>query len=292
MSEMRCPGEAELLSFVDVDLSPEKLARVELHLAQCPACAKQVAEWRELIADVEASLPQDGFDVKSHTVGVMQRLDTPLAAEPDPVGKSRWVVWAGVAVAAAAGVALLIHNAGFGDTTEFAHNTESRHDTDRPLGDEFVARGGAEESSLSRDIGVQLYTQSTAVQSLASGSRIRAKSALTAGLRNLGKEQAYVLLFAVDAKQAVHWVAPEYTVAGSDPVATSITPTAAERLLPSAAVFDDLVPGPLRVYAVITRVPTRVSNVERLPPNELNAERLLALFPNAEVRQFMLEVTP
>jgi hypothetical protein len=275
VSESRCPSEAELLSFVDLDLSPEKIERVELHLGHCPTCAKQVAELRALILDVAAPLPQEGFDVKGHVRDILQRLDAPLAAEPAPVQKARWAVWSGVvAVAVAAGFALFTH------------------DAERPSGDEFVARGGAEESSLSRDIGVQLYTQSTAVQSLSSGSRIRTSAALTAGLRNLGKEQAYLLLFAVDSKRAVHWIAPEYTLAGSDPAAALITPTAVERLLPSSAVFDDLAAGPLRVYAVITRAPTRVSNVEQMPPGELNAERLLAQFPNAEVRQFMLEVTP
>jgi hypothetical protein len=274
VNEMRCPSEAELLSFVDVDLPPEKLERVELHLRQCASCARQVAELRELIADVAAPLPAEALDVKAHVAGVMGRLDKAVVSESTPVRKSRWLAWGAIAAAAAAVFVV------------FSHGPE------HPLGDVFTARGGADESSLSRDVGLQLYTQSTAVQPLSSGARVRANVAFTAGLRNLGKEQAYLLLFAVDSKRVVHWIAPEYTTAGSDPEAALVSPSVVERLLPTSAVFDDLAPGPLHVYAVLTRGRLRVSNIEQLPASELTSERLLARFPNSEVRQFLLEVTP
>ncbi|HEY3494939.1 MAG TPA: hypothetical protein VGK73_09645, partial [Polyangiaceae bacterium] len=163
--------------------------------------------------------------------------------------------------------------------------------SDAPAG-EFAARGGPAASSLSRDVGVQLYAQEPALRALGSGSRVGSGTALTAGLRNLGSERAFLLLFAVDAKNAVHWIAPAFTEVGSDPQSESIPRAANERLLASAVVFDDLAGGPLRVVAVITREPRRVSTVESLPPGELAAEALLKRFPNAEVRQFLLEVTP
>lgn len=272
---MRCPSEAELYRFVDVDLSPEQLGRIEAHLLGCPACAKQVNELRELTKDVSAALPQESFDVTAHVQGVMQRLEQPLTGARTPARWLRGALWSGVAALAMAAVVAL-----------FAY------DPRQPLDGEYTARGGDHEASLARDVGIQLYTQATALRSLSSGSRIPRTAALTAGLRNLGKDRVYLLLFAVDSQQAVHWIAPEYTVAGSDPEAAPVAPTAAERLLSSAAVFDDLAPGALRVYALITREPTRVSQVEQLPPSELDDKRLSARFPDALVRQFSLEVTP
>jgi hypothetical protein len=57
-------------------------------------------------------------------------------------------------------------------------------------------------------------------------------------------------------------------------------------------VFDDLAPGPLRVVAVITAMPTHVSEVEKLSASQLSDSGLLVRFPRAEIRQIPLQVTP
>ena len=38
MSDKPCPSEAELLAFADADLTPERWARVKMHLERCGAC--------------------------------------------------------------------------------------------------------------------------------------------------------------------------------------------------------------------------------------------------------------
>jgi hypothetical protein len=267
VSDKHCPTEAELVSFVDADLSPEQLRRVEKHLEVCGVCAGRVMTLGELCSDIAAELPQSDWNVAEHVAGVMGRLDQPVEAPR----RSHWLAVAGAVLAAAA--AVLVFNA-------------------RRAPPEFSARGAAVASSLSRDVGVQLYAQESELRPLGSGSSISTNSALTAGLRNLGNQRAYLLLFAIDARQTVHWIAPEFTAPGSDPEATSISATTAERLLPTAAVFDDLAPGPLRVVAVITAAPTRVSEVERLSAGQLSDSGLLARFPRAEIRQIPLQVTP
>jgi hypothetical protein len=90
----------------------------------------------------------------------------------------------------------------------------------------------------------------------------------------------------------VHWIAPEFSAAGSDPEAAPVAPSAGEQLLPSAAAFDDLAPGPLRIVAVISKHPTRVSQVESLGRTELDSEGLIKAFPRAEIRQYSLVVVP
>jgi hypothetical protein len=148
------------------------------------------------------------------------------------------------------------------------------------------------EPALSRDIGVQLYTQTPELRALSAGSSIHVQSALTAGLRNTGQTPVYLLLFAVDAHNAVHWVAPEFTLPGSNPRAVSLAPQAEEQLLPSSAVFDDLAPGPLRLIALLSAEPSSVADVEALTAEQLTSHGLTARFPRAEVRELAVKVIP
>ncbi|HKQ70606.1 MAG TPA: zf-HC2 domain-containing protein [Polyangiaceae bacterium] len=274
MSDKQCPAEAELLAFADADLSPERLERVEKHLERCGACAKQAAALSELIGDLASPLAQPRFDVAEHVASVTKRLDSPVKSAHD----SRRTAWGGgfaAAIAAAAALAV------------FARGT-------RPGGppEHFEARGGAAEAGLSRDVGVQLYARDPSLRALEPGGRVRAGTALTAGLRNLARGPAYLLLFAIDSKREVHWLAPEFTSAGTDPEAMVIASSPGERLLPQSAAFDDLAPGRLRVVAVISSEPTHVSEVEGLPAVELDAFGLAKRFPRAEIREFMLEALP
>ncbi len=272
MSDKECPSEVELASYADTDLSPEQLERVAMHLRTCRRCAREVAKLEELIGDVAAPVVAGPLDVSKHVAGVMSRLDAP----PTLARNSRWVARAG-ALAAAASVALLF-------VVKWPHDAASPG--------EFTARGGPKQASLARDVGVELYAQTQSPRPLASGARVGASTPLTAGLKNSSDEPVYLLLFGIDAKQHVHWITPEFTRVGSDPLATTIAPSRTERLLKSAAVFDDLAPGPLRVVALVTREPKRVSEIEKLSPQALSKEGLSRRFPGASVREFALEVSP
>jgi hypothetical protein len=271
MSEKQCPAEAELLRFVDGDLSPETSDRIAEHLASCASCADEVSTLRELVEDVHAPVAGASLDVDRYVADVMARLDTPASIPRDTA--RRWP-WLAGGVALAASVALLV---GLRGPEEEAHGR-------------FTARGGRTEASTARDVGVQLYAKGPELRPVQAGEKIGAGTPLTAGLRNLGKDGVYLLLFAIDARNEVHWIAPEYTVEGEDPEAVKIVPSPGERLLPSAAAFDDLSPGPLRVVALIDPKPMRVSAVESLPAAELDGAGLVRRFPAAEVRQFQLDV--
>ncbi len=273
MSDKRCPSETELLSFVDADLPPEQLARIEKHLELCSACAKQVMALSTLVADIAVPLPlEPPLDVAPHVAGVMQRLDAPMAAPR----AARILAWCGALAAAAA--ALLLFTKLHGPVASGGADGE------------FAARGGPVVASLARDVGVQLYGQQQTLVALRGGSHIAASTPLTAGLRNVAREPAYLLLFAVDARRAVHWIAPEYTSAGSNPESFAIAAASAERLLPTTAVFDDLAPGGLRVVALISKTPLHVSDIEALPPEQLGVEGLRKRFSGAEVREISLDV--
>ncbi len=271
MNRKPCPTERELLAFADADLSPEQLQRVERHLEGCSPCAEHVMELTRLMSELAAPVTPASFDVTEHVEAVMQRLDTPVAARARP----RLAPWAAVGAAALAAAAVLLLFSG---------------EAEGP--GQLAARGGAAEPALSRDVGVQLYTQAPELRALAAGARIYPGSALTAGVRNTGRAAAHLLLFAVDANDVVHWIAPEYTLPGSNPPALSVAPSVEERLLPTAAVFDDLAPGALRVVVVLSSEPASVADVEALTAEQLGSRSLTQRFPRAEVRELVLQVSP
>jgi hypothetical protein len=111
------------------------------------------------------------------------------------------------------------------------------------------------------------------------------------GVRNLGQGPAYALLFAIDSRQVVHWIAPEFKEPGSDPEALHIVPLRDERLLSTQVVFDDLAPGPLRIVTLVSSEPSHVSQVEALSPSELGSATLSQRFPHAEAREVTVTVT-
>jgi hypothetical protein len=272
MSDKQCPSEAELLRFVDADLPPEQTNRLTTHLAACSNCSEKVTALRELIEDVHAPVSTATIDMSDHVAEVMRRLDAPVVARPLP---RRWLPLGAGGVALAASVAVVF-------ALRAPEPATHGH---------FAARGSGAEASLSRDVGVQLYVKDGTLRPLQAGGRIRAGAALTAGLRNLGTESVYLLLFAVDARNEVHWIAPEFTLPGQDPPAVDISPTRDERLLPSAVAFDDLSPGAVRVVALISPKPLRVSEIESIPAAELDGVGLMRRFAEAEIRQLQIDVT-
>lgn len=271
MSDKRSEGhDDELVRLIDTDLSPEQVERAERHLAECSSCAREFSELKTLVSDLRAPLPGAPLDVAAHVDAVMARLDT----TEKTVTRSRRALFGGALAAAAAAVLIL---------------ALKRNEPDAPAG-VWTARGSGAEGSLSQNVGLTLYARESSLRTLSNGASVRADVAFTAGLRNLGDEPVHLLLFALDAKGAIHWIAPEYTVAGTDPMAMSVVPSATERLLPTAVAFDDIAAGLLRVVAVITKEPRRVSEIETLAASELRSERLRHRFPGADVRELALDI--
>jgi Putative zinc-finger len=293
VNHKRCPTEVELLNFVDGELPPEQLRRIAEHVASCGACEPQVATLHSLIADIKAPLRRSDTetnDVAAHVASVLARLDEPVKTRQ--TDRALWG-WATTFTAAAAAVLLWIQLAPPTDETLARDGTTQLAQTalrDVDTG-EFTARGSASEASLARDVGVQLYTFKQPLEPLQPGTKIPTSTALTAGLRNLARNTAHLLLFAIDSKHAVHWIAPAFTSAASDPPAYAVHPSQKEQPLPSSVTFEDLAVGSLRVMALITTEPLHVSDIEKLTPQQLNEDFALR-FPRAVVREVVVEVIP
>jgi hypothetical protein len=270
MTKSACPSETSLLRFVDDELSQEELVRVREHLLSCQPCREQERALQQLSADLHAPLPAQ-LDVAAHVRDVMAALAARGAAKPE---RPRRLASLAAATALAAGVLLSI---GYRESRSHA-----------PLGG-FQARGGG-VSTIARDVGVQLYTQDTLLRPLPPGAALRADAPLTAGFRNLSARPVSLLLFAVDARNSVHWISPRYSDAKSDPLATVLPVSADERVLPTTVVFDDVAAGALRVIAVISAVPSHVSDIESLAATSLNPRDITRRLPEAEVRETVLRV--
>ncbi|MDD9941201.1 MAG: hypothetical protein OXU20_09200 [Myxococcales bacterium] len=298
MTAENCPDEGELATWVDAAAPPEELERTERHVAECPRCAVRASELRMLIADIAAPVPGPPLDVQQHVATVMRGLDAP---QP----RLRWwrvSPWSGglgaCVAAATVAVALLLR-----DSLVVEQPIDRTIDPTGTSG-HLRARGQATEASLSRDIGVQVYVQARRHdhsvgnvvehkhewRPLEAGGTMPRQAALTAGIVNLAPLPAYLLLFGIDAHHTVHWIAPAFVDPSSDPSSQLIAPEPRERLLSSAVSFDDLAVGPLRLIALITTVPVRVSQVERLSTEGLSLDEIVERFPRAEVRQIRVAV--
>jgi hypothetical protein len=99
-----------------------------------------------------------------------------------------------------------------------------------------------------------------------------------------------VLLFTIDSRNSVHWIMPKYTRADENPVATELTQSSYEHMLPTAVVFDDIAPGPMRVVTLVSPRPVRVSQVESLTESDLASASLANRFAGAEVREIVVQV--
>ncbi|HXX67963.1 MAG TPA: zf-HC2 domain-containing protein [Polyangiaceae bacterium] len=270
MRTTTCPREETLACFVDGDLRPEEVERVVEHLASCGSCREREHAFREIVTGLrEPALAQ--LDVRAHVGLVLRALDRPARSGR---GMSRTAIVAGAAALAAcvslmAGVPWMLR----------ARGTQT-----------WQARGGAAEATIARDVGVQPYAYEGTLRPLAAGAIVARDTPLTAGFRNIGDAPAFLLFFAIDVTDKVHWISPPFASEDGDPRSTELAPTFEERLLASTAVLDELSAGPLRLVAVLTPVPARVSDVESLAPAELTSTGLARRMPGAEVRETVVQV--
>jgi anti-sigma factor RsiW len=271
MTAKPCPPEVELVRFVDADLSEESAERITEHLATCPTCSREVRELRALL-DGLAEPPVIELDVKGHVSDVMRRLEQPPAAEERP----RLLARVAGFTALAASLALVVH------WVDWSPGSNAGS---------WQARGGVHEESLARNVMVKVYALAPSLAALRPGDVIAPQTPLTAGLRNLGHRSAFLLLFAVDSQNAVHWITPRYDRADDDPVATEVPQHTEEQPLATSVVFDDLAKGPLRIVTLLSPAPLHVSQVERLSTADLAQGNLVHQFAGTAVRELVVQVT-
>jgi hypothetical protein len=221
---------------------------VREHVESCATCRESADSWRKLGEAIGAPIPPEP--------GAAARLEARLLAAPASAPRSRWSrVWVttGALVAAAAAVAFVVRSRVHDEGT-------------------FTPRGGPVVHSLERDVGVSVA---------------REGSAFAVSYTNLGAP-AFALVFAVDARNETHWIAPAWIDETTDPESIELTTSQRQITLTRATAFDDLAPGALHVIVAVTPRPHHVSEIEHLPA-PITTAAIRGAWQDASVREIVVE---
>jgi len=271
---MSCLSEEQLLRLLDGGVAPNEASGLRAHIDGCAACR---ASWNELESMAEDFKAPVDFDADEHVASVMRR----VVAVPDGAAKRRSRLPA-LAVAATSALALAAALALFVRTPSGA-----------PLGSSpsgFTARGAAANPTLARDVGVELFAGTTDLVRLKGGEPVVPDTAFTMAYTNVHPGPAYLLLFAVDAANTVHWLYPAYTSQAEDPSSVPLAPADREHAMPTSVILDAPSQGDLRVVTIVTEGPRHVSEIETRAPDALAHEALEQAFPHGVVTELRLHV--
>ena len=239
------PSDTLLARFLEGDLSEQEARRIEGSLKNSPDVrrrAEQLQQIRGALSAAPACLAN--IDVAG---SVLAAAKIPQAERARRQGSSRLV--SALAWASAAAACMLL-----------GLRPEHERNNVRP---EFVEKAALGPGAHSK-VRVSFQVHRVGVDGRARPTTIGfdKNDGLLFGYTNVGPgSYQHLMLFGVDAEKRVLWFYPAYEQAGTDPVSTPISDNAVESLLPDV-VRHDYAPGPLTVYALFTREPLHVSQVE------------------------------
>jgi hypothetical protein len=247
-----CAWGKQLSQYLDGELSQNRAREVEEHLAGCSECQRQRQELAHILG---ALAPGPGeFDESSLADDVLRRVRSPDARAAEGRARPWWRQWfmlPGAAALAAAAAAVLVVTAPW----------SGQEGPPRERAPEFVARGkshGASEQWLK----IWVFRRSRSGQGYEEvGATIQPNDRLIFGYLNTRGNYQYLMIVAVDRDGHLYWYHPGYERASEDPQSIRIQPGRHE--LP-VEIEHDLPEGGLRLFAIFTRRPLRVSEMEKL----------------------------
>lgn len=269
MTKADCPvDELELGGLLDGELSENRAQRVREHLAGCLACAARMNHLEALAAQLRAPVPEardaDFADA------VERRLDAARLAPAAPSPRRRHVMLAlsTLAVAAAA-ITLVVVPRG-------------------RMSSEFAPRGAAAPWHARVFTSLALVPSggaATTPRPIAAGAPVRPGDGIAVTAHNGNPDlPIYLMVFAVDAKDEVHWIVPAWSDAGQNPRSVLLPPGGALPA-PTGRTPEAPAAGKLQLMSLLSRAPLDVRSVEAL----LHARRPLATADDRQLRT--LEVT-
>jgi hypothetical protein len=266
-----CATEDDLIALLDGEVTENRAAALRAHLGRCSVCREEWASLERLQGLLRA--PSPGVPL----AGAAERIVARIQAEPvarsssSGPGRRRWVGATAAVAAAVAALALL--------APRLDHRPAER----------LAARGGGADRSLRRDVGVTLLRADARVSALHPGDAVQPDTAYAVAYTNLGPDgSAFLMVFAVDAAHAIHWIVPPYLDPSVDPPSAPLGHADGDTLLPGAIVLEDPATGPLRIVTLVSGEPQRVSAIEQLEPVALSLDRLRARFRAAEISDLSL----
>lgn len=222
---MSCSFSSLVEAHFALRIGAEDETRLRAHLPTCQECTQHY-ERRVLLQNVPAE----------------QRLGAALGFAPPPSRRSPLrFAWALVPVAAA----LVLLSA---LSTWWPFTTD----------DGFTARGADAGASLAW---LEVYRLESGKAPVPNARRLASTDALAFAYRN-PDAHPYLMVFAVDSKQHVHWYFPEWTQVETDPSAVPIVSGHELRELRSA-ITQPLSAGPAKLHVLFLDEALTVKSIER-----------------------------
>lgn len=218
--------------------------------------------------------PTAGLSDDDFVARVMAACTTETVQElaPTPPRSSRRTAWAYAALVAAASVAIGV-----------AAWPPTQPDPP-PTVDTVAARGNPDPGSNAT---VQAFVGHAApgvAPALLEGATLHPGDGILVRYSNPSARDVYLMVFAVDAGQTVHWIHPAYLDAKSNPTSLRLEPRVTDRVLSEVAEPESPAVGPLQVYALLSAQPLDVKSVEG--KIAAGARPVAELFPRAEVEEW------
>jgi hypothetical protein len=246
---MNCPRVDELVLLLDGELSVNRSAELRSHLPQCQLCSQCFAELQRTVQrlapdpeDADLALVED--IVSAAAAG--DAMAAPLAAS------RRWwrVALPAAGLAAAAALMLMLLRPGL-----FPRSTPREGDST------FTARG-SQGIAQQRWLAMWIYQRRAgrSYEEVAEAASIAADARLAFGYLNQEGAYRYLMVFAVSERGQVFWYYPAYLKKDSNPTSIAITRGRQEL---DDEIQHDLLPGRLRVTALFSKHPLRVSEIEQ-----------------------------
>jgi hypothetical protein len=127
---------------------------------------------------------------------------------------------------------------------------------------------------------------------LLEGATLRPGDGILVRYSNPSSKPVFLMVFALDRHDQVHWIHPAYLNEGQNPRSLELGVQVTHRVLSEVAEPEDAAPGALRVYALLSGEPLDVKSVERQLKAAPAASPVPALFPQAEVEEWRCTWAP
>ena len=264
---MSCVDPDVILRLELGECSAEEAERVERHLATCERCRAERLATSRLLRDLETTRIGER-DADGFVLGVMEACEEAAARPAARTSKISILAPVGVALAMAAGAALWI----------------DRAPSDGPVAGLTPRGSSAFELPVTRVEAFAGRALPSRAPALLEGAELRPGDGIAVRYSNGGDREAFLMVFAVDSAGQVHWIHPAYLSESENPSSIRLEPRTESRILDEIAEPEGAVPGPLRVYAVVSAEPLKVKDVEaRLSSAKLP---VADLFPEAAVDEW------
>jgi len=246
---MTCkPCPVDWHAYIEGELSQSQASDMDAHLEFCVDCRSELDKQKKLIRLLGRA------DEAFQDVDLSDALLQASREESDLRDRrSRILVWV------LAGFFLAAMSAGL---WAWSWNQPSSAPHDPEAFRVKALRDGVPESD--RWVAILPYRLLESGRTQRLGEQMAKDEALLLAYTNLGpKPYSYLMVFAVDARGRIHWYHPAYEKADEDPQSTPISKSSTGVEL-KEAIRHDLASGTLRLVAVFSHKPWRVSEIERM----------------------------